>query len=192
MTNIANRYMIAGNYDEAIRICARGREIARVTNWPTQAGANLMVVALAQRSKGNLDAALAAIRESAAMLKPPPDERGSGRYLAYSLALVREGQILGEADSISFGQSKEALELPPAGHGYRRRSTLGAIPPISAATTASSPPKPEWRASWPPPTLPAPSRSMTIFSAASLAWRATEATPRGTKSALSPRRPRPW
>ena len=110
-TNIANRYMIAGNYDEAIRLCTRGREIARVTNWPTQAGSSLIIVAMSQRAKGNLDEALAAIRESVAILKPKPDETASGRYFSYSLALVRQGQILGEADAISFGRTEEAIDF---------------------------------------------------------------------------------
>ncbi|MEO8368633.1 MAG: serine/threonine-protein kinase [Candidatus Solibacter sp.] len=110
-TNIANRYMIAGNYDEAIRLCARGRQIARVTNWPSQEGASLIIVAMSQRAKGNLDESLAAIRESAAILKPKPDDIASGRFFTYSLALLRQGQILGEADAISFGRTKEAIEL---------------------------------------------------------------------------------
>jgi tetratricopeptide (TPR) repeat protein len=108
LINVANRFLIADRYDEAIRTCERAIEIARATNWPTQAGSALMVVAMARRAKGDLDEALTAVRESVRVLEPPPAERGTRRSLNYTLALVREGQILGEENGVSLGRSTEA------------------------------------------------------------------------------------
>jgi tetratricopeptide (TPR) repeat protein len=110
LINVANRYMKADQYDEAIRICGRATAIARVTNWPTQGGATLMIVALAQRAKGNLDEALQAIRESVRILQPPPELKASGRVMSFTLALVREGQILGEDNGINLGRTAEAVQ----------------------------------------------------------------------------------
>jgi serine/threonine protein kinase len=108
--NVANRYMRADQLDEAIRICQRAIQIAQATNWPAQAGATLMIVALAHRARGDLDEALQAIRESVRMLEPPPGEKSLGRMLVFVLALIREGQILGEDDAISLNRTDEAVE----------------------------------------------------------------------------------
>jgi tetratricopeptide (TPR) repeat protein len=87
-----------------------------------------MVVSLAHRDKGELDESLQAIRESVRLLQPPPDETRVGRLLPYTLALVRQGQILGEDDSISLGRTSEAAEcieraLGIAGELARRDAT---------------------------------------------------------------------
>ena len=108
--NVAGRYVLAGRFDDAIRICERATQIAHATNWPAQAGAALMIVALAHRAKGDLDEALQAIRESARILEPPADDKTIGRRLTFGLALVREGQILGEDDAISMNRPEEAIE----------------------------------------------------------------------------------
>ncbi len=108
--NVANRYLQADQLDEAVRVCRRGIEIARATNWTAQAGAALMIVALAERAKGDLDEALQAIRESVRMLQPPPGDKSSGRMLTFALALIREGQILGEDEAISLNRTGDAIE----------------------------------------------------------------------------------
>ncbi len=109
--NVANRYLLADQFDQAIRLSRRAIDIARATNWPAQAGAALMTVALAHRAQGNLDEALHAIRESVRMLEPPAGTPGTGRLASFSLALVREGQILGEDNAVSIGRSTEAAEF---------------------------------------------------------------------------------
>ena len=108
--NVAGHYLDADRPDDAIRLAERTISIANVTDWPTQAGATLMVVSLAHRKKGQLDESLQAIRESVRLLEPAQDEMRVGRLLPYTLALVREGQILGEKDSISLGRPREAAE----------------------------------------------------------------------------------
>jgi len=66
LINIGNRYLKAGQSEEAIRICERAFRIARTTNWHTQAGAAGIVVAMAHRSRGELEEAVAAIRDQIA------------------------------------------------------------------------------------------------------------------------------
>ena len=110
LINIANRYMKADDYDQAIRICDRAIEIAHATNWPTQAGAAKIIVALAQREKGELNESLESIHEAIRKLEPPPGEASTGRLQTYGLALIREGQILGEPQAISLNRPSEAVK----------------------------------------------------------------------------------
>ena len=107
--NVANRYLQANQLDEAIRICRRAIDIARATNWPAQAGSALMIVALAHRARGDLDQALQAIQESVQILEPQDGEKALGKVRTFALALVREGQILGEDNSISLNRPGEAV-----------------------------------------------------------------------------------
>jgi tetratricopeptide (TPR) repeat protein/predicted Ser/Thr protein kinase len=109
LMNVANQYMKAGQYDEAIRICERAIQVANATDWPTQAGAALMIVALSHRAKGDLDNALRAVRESVRLLEPDKGETRTGRLHPYGLALIREGQILGEDEAISLNRPQEAV-----------------------------------------------------------------------------------
>jgi tetratricopeptide (TPR) repeat protein/predicted Ser/Thr protein kinase len=117
--NVANLYMKADQFDEAIRTAGRAIDVAKATNWPTQAGAALMIVALARRAKGELDEALQAVRESVRMLEPQPGEKATGIVQSYGLALIREGQILGEDHAISLNRPQEAAEF------IQRALTLG-------------------------------------------------------------------
>ncbi|MGJ5816070.1 protein kinase domain-containing protein [Paludibaculum fermentans] len=106
--NVANRYRLAGQAEDALQLCRSTIELAKATKWPSQAGATLMIVALIERERGNLDEALRAVRESVRILEPPKGELRSGQRLTLALALVREGQILGEVDAISLGRAQEA------------------------------------------------------------------------------------
>ena len=69
-----------------------------------------MIVALAHRWKGELDEALDAVRESVGLLEPEPGESRTGRLIPYAMALTREGQILGEDQTVSLNRSLEAVE----------------------------------------------------------------------------------
>ena len=107
--NVANRYMLANQPDEAIRKARRTIDIARANNQPLQAAAALMVVAGALRARGDLDEALAQVQEAVRVLEPLPGERNLGRTGSYTLALTREGAILGEVRGVSMGRADEAL-----------------------------------------------------------------------------------
>ena len=109
LINVANRFMKANRFDEAIQISGRAAQVASATNWPTQAGASMIIAGMAHREKGEIDEALRAMRESIRLLAPGNGEMQSGRLQPYGLALIREGQILGEPDSISLNRPGEAL-----------------------------------------------------------------------------------
>ncbi|MBN9662501.1 MAG: serine/threonine protein kinase [Acidobacteria bacterium] len=106
--NVANRYRLAGELAQALALCRSTIEFAKATDWPSQTGATLMIVALIHRERGALEEALQAVRESVRILDPGEQEKRPGRLLTLALALVREGQILGEDDAISLGRTKEA------------------------------------------------------------------------------------
>jgi tetratricopeptide (TPR) repeat protein len=109
--NVANRYMLANQLDDAIHKARRTIDIARANNQPLQAGAALMVVASALRARGDLDEALAQVQEAVRVLEPAPGERNLGRTGSYTLALTREGAILGEVRGVSMGRADEALTV---------------------------------------------------------------------------------
>jgi tetratricopeptide (TPR) repeat protein len=67
-------------------------------------------VALSHRWKGELDEALKAIRESVRLLEPEAGEVRTGRLQPYSLALVREGEILGGDQTVNLNRPLEAAE----------------------------------------------------------------------------------
>jgi tetratricopeptide (TPR) repeat protein len=111
LMNTAHYYMKADRFDEAIAISNRAFDIARATSSPNQAGAALMIVAQSRRATGDLDAALRAIRESVQLLQPEEGETRAGRLQPYALALIREGQILGEDQDISLNRPGEAVAI---------------------------------------------------------------------------------
>jgi tetratricopeptide (TPR) repeat protein len=106
--NVANQYMKCDRFDDAIASARRAIDIARATNWPLQAGAAMMVVAMSQRGKGELPEALLTIRESVRLLKPEEGERRPSRLHVYGTALIREGEILGEDEAVSLDRTSEA------------------------------------------------------------------------------------
>jgi tetratricopeptide (TPR) repeat protein len=107
--NVGGRYVVAEQYDEAIRLCRRAAEIAHSVGSEPYAGSALMGIAESYRLKGDLDMALQTIRESARILEVPAGVVNRGRTMSLTNALSREGQILGEDRAISMGRSEEAL-----------------------------------------------------------------------------------
>src|SRR5262249_25641343 len=111
LINVANWHSIDGQYQQAIRVANHAIDIARSIHSSRQAGAALMVVAAVHRSQGELDQALEAIRESVHTVEPGDGEKTTGRLHPYSLALIREGQILGDEEGISLNRREEAIPL---------------------------------------------------------------------------------
>jgi tRNA A-37 threonylcarbamoyl transferase component Bud32/tetratricopeptide (TPR) repeat protein len=109
LINVANQYMKAANFEGAVQTAQRAIDIAQATNWRAQAGAALIIVALSHRATGELDEALQAIRESVRLLEPDEGETRVGRLQSFGLALLREGQILGEDQSINLNRPEEAV-----------------------------------------------------------------------------------
>jgi hypothetical protein len=69
------------------------------------------------RQNGDLDGALAAIREGESLLKPASAETARGLRASYRLAVLTRGEILGGDDGLSTGRLKEAAECFE--HAYR-------------------------------------------------------------------------
>ena len=110
LINVSNQYMKAAQFEEALGVANRAIEIARATNWPGQEGAALMVEAQVYRARGDLNEALGAIRASVKLLRPDDSDRGGGRLKTYGLALIREGEILGEDEAISLNRTEDAVK----------------------------------------------------------------------------------
>jgi len=108
--NIANWYMRKDLVDAGLPLLRRAIDLAKATNQPEQASAAYIVMARGLRSMGDLDGALAAIREGVSLLEFPLGGKIGGWANRFGLALVTQGEILGEDDAISLGQREEAAE----------------------------------------------------------------------------------
>ncbi|HEY1305610.1 MAG TPA: serine/threonine-protein kinase [Vicinamibacterales bacterium] len=108
--NVANRYLLVGRYDDAIRLGRRSIEIAKATNQPAQAGSATTVVARAELARGDLDEALTAAHDATRLLAPA-DGDSETRRLLFGLALIREATVLDNPDGISLGRAADAIRL---------------------------------------------------------------------------------
>jgi serine/threonine protein kinase/tetratricopeptide (TPR) repeat protein len=103
--NVANWYFRKDRADDGMRLIRKTIEIEKATNQPGQQGSAQMIVARALRRAGDLEGALAAIREGMSLFSPNQPAGSS-----YRSALATEAAILGEDDAISLGRSQEAIE----------------------------------------------------------------------------------
>jgi tetratricopeptide (TPR) repeat protein/predicted Ser/Thr protein kinase len=109
-TNVANNYVRAEQFDDALRLLQRGSDIAHTWNWQPDLGALLYVKADVLRRRGDLDEALNTVQESVRIWDHAKDNRNDqGTILNFALALIYQGFILGEDNAISLGRPKEAV-----------------------------------------------------------------------------------
>jgi tetratricopeptide (TPR) repeat protein len=109
-TNVAHQYMITEQLEEALRLSSRGGDLAVLLDRPLARAGFLDTRALVLRYSGDLDGALLSIRESVKLNESAPT--GFARDLNLTMALAREGWILGGGDNdsaISLGRSQEAV-----------------------------------------------------------------------------------
>jgi len=110
--NIADEYGRSQQFDEALRMCRQGIEIARSFGAQSYVGNFLWAEAEIFRSRGDLDEALKTVRESESVLDPGPGKTGQGQQtLSFVIALDKEGKILAEDDAISMGRYEEAVPI---------------------------------------------------------------------------------
>ncbi|HUQ89135.1 MAG TPA: protein kinase [Vicinamibacterales bacterium] len=109
MNNVSNRFRIARQFDEALRWSYRAIEIAQSLNQPLQVSSLLQGTAFIHRDRGDLDAALKDIRESVRLLQAPTTPNDASQHLSLSLALAREGIILGAPNGVSLNRPTEAI-----------------------------------------------------------------------------------
>jgi serine/threonine protein kinase/tetratricopeptide (TPR) repeat protein len=109
--NVAEQFQMEDEFEEALRLCQRGSEIAGIFNRPANQGSFLRVSAQILQKRGNLEEALSAIQESVKLLDPGPDwMTQAGQTHNFQLALVYEGRILGQDNDVSLGRSEEAVK----------------------------------------------------------------------------------
>jgi serine/threonine protein kinase/tetratricopeptide (TPR) repeat protein len=106
--NIAFWYSRKDLTEESLRLLRRTIELAKALNLPAQAGAAQINVARALRSVGDLDGALAAIRDGVRLLEPLSTNAGSAP--TFSLALSTQGDVLCSDRGISLGRYREAAD----------------------------------------------------------------------------------
>jgi tetratricopeptide (TPR) repeat protein len=106
--NIAFWYSRKDLTEESLRLSRRTIELAKALNLPAQAGAAQINVARALHSVGDLDGALAAIRDGVRLLEPLSTNAGSAP--TFSLALSTQGDVLGSDRGISLGRYREAAD----------------------------------------------------------------------------------
>ena len=108
--NVADAHMRGRQFDEALRLCSRGIEIARSFDNQSYAGNFLWAEAEVFRSRGDLDEALKTVQESVRVLDPGPGKTGQGQQtMGFVGALTNEGKILAEDDAVSMGRYEDAL-----------------------------------------------------------------------------------
>lgn len=107
--NVGQGYMNARNFGEAAVEARRGVELARAEKMSEVAAVGMSLIANALRQAGDLDGALRSISEARALMETtaaPTDPRIVG--LLYAI-LWRQGLILDDEESISFGRPEEAI-----------------------------------------------------------------------------------
>jgi tetratricopeptide (TPR) repeat protein len=109
-TNVANRYVRAQQFDDALRLLRHAGDVARSFDWQSDLGSVLYVTADVFRLQGNLDEALKAVRESVRLWDAAT--KGSteqGGMLNFVLALIYQGHVLGEDNAVSMDRPQEAV-----------------------------------------------------------------------------------
>ena len=104
--NIANWYGRKDLDQRALGLLHRVMDLANARNQRLKIGQAQLVVARVLRSKGDLDGALQATHEAVRILQPPPGETRTIPHTNFALALVTEGEILGEENAISLGRTQ--------------------------------------------------------------------------------------
>ncbi len=110
-TNLANRYQMQEENAEAIRLLRQLKDLSAAAGESGQIGSLRIVLARTQRRTGDLESALATIRETTRGEPAPPMDKASvGLVRRYRLALAVEGEILFSTHGASLGLAREALE----------------------------------------------------------------------------------
>ena len=109
--HVANWYARKEQPHDALRLLRRMIEIGRAMHMPARVGGAQVFVAGALRSLGDLDGALAACREGTTLLEPRPGDTSYVSLRSFRLAMVTQGEILGEDNDVSLGRPQEAADL---------------------------------------------------------------------------------
>jgi serine/threonine protein kinase len=109
--NVADQHALGRQFDDALRLCRRGSDIARSFNDHMYLGNFHWSAAKVFRLQGDLDEALKEAQESVRVLQPDAGNTDRGLAMNFVLALTSEGRILGEDNAISLGRPEEAVAI---------------------------------------------------------------------------------
>lgn len=107
--NVAQQHRMSERLDEALRLSARGSEIAGTLQSRPYLGMFRWVSAGVLQRRGELDEALKAIQEAVKLLDPGPGNTEQGRIMNYVLVLNSEGRILSDDNGPSLGRTEDAI-----------------------------------------------------------------------------------
>ena len=107
--NVADQYVLGKRFEDGLRLCRQGSDLARSFGSQPYLGTLLWVSADVFRNRGDLNQALKDIGDSVRALEPGPSNTEQGRTMNFVLPLVYEARILGEDNAINLGRSEEAV-----------------------------------------------------------------------------------
>jgi tetratricopeptide (TPR) repeat protein len=105
---IARDYTIAERFDDALRVCERGVDLAQAFGMPKERCLLLSASSEPLRFRGDLDEALTAAHRAVMLMNPNSDAVDTSNFV---LTLWREGLVLGEDGGISLARSEEAVRV---------------------------------------------------------------------------------
>src|SRR5688572_24239076 len=111
LNNVGGRFRLAGEFDRASELVHRGIALASqqtTLNARLHGGALLIGLSRIHRDRGDLEAALVAIREAQQHVGPPPGD-SVGRVASFALMLSTEGQLLSQRRGVSLNRPAEAI-----------------------------------------------------------------------------------
>jgi tetratricopeptide (TPR) repeat protein len=95
--NVADHYRIEQQFDEALSLCRRGIELARLFDDQSYAGNFFWAMSQVFRGRGDLDEALKTAQESVRVLEPGSEMPGRGQQtMSLVMALANQGKILAQ------------------------------------------------------------------------------------------------
>ena len=100
----------AWKFDDALRLCARGEELARAFGMKSSLGAFYGLAGDTARRQGDLDEALRNIDASVRAYTPGDGNPDHSALMGYTFALIRLGRVLGDEHGLSLGRKKEATD----------------------------------------------------------------------------------
>jgi serine/threonine protein kinase len=112
LSNVALAYKNLHAYGDSVRYARRAVDISQKTHIRSTIVANaLSIAADSLRYSGDLDGALATIKEAEAAIRNNPTDNETARVSTLSNVLWREGMILGEDDEVSLMRTDEAIAV---------------------------------------------------------------------------------
>jgi tetratricopeptide (TPR) repeat protein len=109
--NVSDQQMLGRRFDDALRLCRRGSDLARLYNSQPYLGTLLWVSADVFRGQGDLDKAFKEITASVKALEQDAGNASLGRSMNFIQALTYQARILGGDEGINLGRRKEAAAI---------------------------------------------------------------------------------